>query len=227
MTEMYLEGRTADGVAVEVLLGVAARPIAINDANGQGVIVPTSATLMGWNIALGQKATTSVGQEDSAAFAAAAAGNLTLTNFTSVASIRVDPAGAWPAGVNQVTVTNLQGGAQVYDLPAGTAQPLVIAFNPPLGVIGLVVISVPAIVGGPAYTISAEGTVPVSGAIGQGGQFRIFSGNGPTGLMVAHVNLATGDYDTQWLGPTGIRMRRGIYVEWTMTHLDGAIWIVD
>jgi len=91
----------------------------------------------------------------SANFAATAAGTLTIISAYTT-GFRIDPAAAWPAGVNQVTITNLNGGTQTYDLPGGTTSPLIVMFPQPIPQpFGNPVISVPAIAGGPAYTINA------------------------------------------------------------------------
>lgn len=94
-----------------------------------------------------------------ASVSGAAAAQATLTfNLPYISSWRVDPAAAWPAGTNQVTITNLPGGTQTYDLPGGTTNSLIVSYPQPLPIpFGHPVITVPAIVGGPAYTISATG----------------------------------------------------------------------
>lgn len=114
----------------------------------------------------------------SASFAAAAAGSLTLTNFAYVNSWRIDPAAAWPAGTNQVTITNLNGGTQTYDLPGGTTNPLIVPYvNPEAAPFGTPVITVPAIVGGPAYSINALGINLGNGVINSAAD--IYTGQPP------------------------------------------------
>lgn len=100
-----------------------------------------------------------------AVVAAAAAGSLTVS-ASYVTGFRIDPAAAWPAGTNQVTITNLNGGTQTYDLPGGTSNPLIVNYPQPVPApFGVPVISVPAITGGPAYTINATGTELGNGVI--------------------------------------------------------------
>ena len=117
----------------------------------------------------------------STSVAAAAAGSLTLTGFSYVSSWRIDPAAAWPAGTNQVTITNLNGGTQTYDLPGGTTNPLIVPYPGPSSGLaapfGVPVISVPAIVGGPAFTINAIGISLGNGVINSAAD--IYSGQPP------------------------------------------------
>src|SRR5215469_13165715 len=156
-----------------------------------------SCRLCGWSIIdQGNQPTT---QSLDTAVAAAAAGTLTLTGFTSVSLVTVAPAAAWPAGVNQVTLTNVAGGTQTVDIPGGTTNPVILSFPNPVPTTGTPVVSVPAIVGGPAYTIEAVGTVagtpfPELIALGQ------FQDGGDIIGLTAPV---TGRTDTQWLADKG------------------------
>lgn len=102
---------------------------------------------------------------DSATVAAAAAGSLTI-NQDYVEGFRVDPAAAWPAGTNLVTISNLNGGTQSFYLPGGTTSPLIVAFPEPVAApFAHPVINVPAITTGPAYTINAWGRSLGNGVI--------------------------------------------------------------
>jgi len=104
--------------------------------------------LCGWS--LGDAGIPPAAESLETAVAAAAAGTLTLTGFLTVSQVVVTPAAAWPAGVNQVTLTNVTGGTQTIDIEGGTANAVVMTFPVPIATTGTPVVSFPAIAAGPA-----------------------------------------------------------------------------
>ena len=155
--------------------------------------------------------------------AAAAAGSLTLTGFLTVSQVVVTPAAAWPAGANQVTITNVQGGTQAVEIEGGTANPAVINFPQPVATTGTPVVSVPAIVGGPAYTIEATGTI--TGGSPQAGiaSCQLLDG----GQIVGVSSPLSGVSDTQWLADTGVEVGSGIQVNVLAGAVSGCIYVAD
>lgn len=187
-------------------------------APGIALALPARLRLCGWSLqaASGGNAPSTA----STAIAAAQAGILTLTNFTAVASVTVTPTAAWPAGVNQVTVTNLAGGTVTVDIEGGTENAVIITFVPAVGVTGTPVVSVPAIVGGPAYTIDAEGST--------GG-----AGNAPAlsnatisdaGTTLAMPSALAGLTSTIFLSDMGVEVTSGLTVTVNTGTMQGAIW---
>lgn len=155
--------------------------------------------------------------------AAAAAGTLTLTGFQTVALVTVTPAAAWPAGVNQVTLTNVTGGTQTVDIEGGTANAAVFSFPLPVPTTGVPVVSVPAIVGGPAYTIEAVGTIPAASfpeaqAIG-----KILDGAQVLGISAPVRGLT----DTQWLTDEGIYVSANLILSAQAGTIGGVFYIRD
>jgi hypothetical protein len=126
---------------------------------------PSAATSILWNpgnsTQLGSYQT-----QFSTSAAGAAAGSLTVTT-PYVNSFQVTPQAAWPAGSNVVTVTNLLGGTMTFSIPGGTTQPVTMTFpgQGALAPLASAVISVPAMAGGPAYTINATGTQLGNGTV--------------------------------------------------------------
>lgn len=175
----------------------------------------------GWS--LGDAGIPTVPESLETAVAAAAAGSLTLTGFLTVSQVVVTPAAAWPAGVNQVTLTNVTGGTQVVDIQGGTANPAVMQFPVPVATIGTPVVSVPAIVGGPAYTIEAEGTI--SGGTPQAGiaSCQLLDG----GQIVGVSSPLSGVSDTQWLADTGVEIMTGVSVLVLAGAVSGCIYVAD
>ena len=155
--------------------------------------------------------------------AAAAAGSLTLTGFLTVSQVVVTPAAAWPAGANQVTLTNVQGGTQAVEIEGGTANPAVISFPQPVQTVGTPVVSVPAIVGGPAYTIEATGTI--SGGVPQAGlaSCQLLDG----GQIVGVSSPLSGVSDTQWLADTGVEIGSGVSILVLAGAVSGCIYVAD
>lgn len=175
----------------------------------------------GWS--LGDAGFFSVPEALETSVAAAAAGSLTLTGFLTVSQVVVTPAAAWPAGANQVTITNVQGGTQAVEIEGGTANPAVIAFPNPVQTTGTPVVSVPAIVGGPAYTIEAAGTI--SGGSPQAGiaSCQLLDGGQVVGVSAPLAGVT----DTQWLADTGIEIGTGVSVQVIAGAVSGCIYVAD
>lgn len=193
----------------------------LTTAGNSVTIANHSHRLCGWSLAdAGNPPTT---QELNAIVAAAAAGTLTLTGFLTVSLIRVTPAAAWPAGANQVTVTNVAGGTQTVDIEGGTENAVELFFPNPLVTTGTPVVSVPAIVGGPAYTITAEGTV--AGAAPQSGASV---GNFMDGTLVVGVTAPLGGVsDTQWLAELGVYIGTSTVLKVITGAISGCAYIID
>lgn len=157
------------------------------------------------------------------AVAAAAAGSLTLTSFITVSLVTVTPAAAWPAGVNQVTLTNVTGGTVTVDIEGGTTNAVIISFPQPIGVTGTPVVSVPAIVGGPAYTIEAVGTIAATPfpAGTSTGQFKDGSDR------IAATSPVAGKSDTQWLSDCGIYVGNSLIFQCDSGLLSGVAYVRD
>lgn len=175
----------------------------------------------GWSV--GDDGIPPVAESLETAVAAAAAGSLTLTGFLTVSQVVVTPAAAWPAGVNQVTLTNVTGGTQTVDIEGGTANPAVMQFPAPLATTGTPVVSVPAIVGGPAYTIEAEGVI--SGGVPQAGIAVCQFLDG--GQIVGVSAPLSGVSDTQWLADTGVEIGTGVSVKVISGAVAGCIYVAD
>ena len=177
--------------------------------------------LYGWS--LGDGGIPPVPQSLTTAVAAAAAGSLTLTGFLTVSQVVVTPAAAWPAGVNQVTLTNVTGGTQTVDIQGGTANSAVMQFPVPVATTGTPVVSVPAIVGGPAYTIEAEGTI--TGGVPQAGiaSCQLLDG----GQIVGVSSPLSGVSDTQWLADTGVEIGTGVSILVQAGAITGCIYVAD
>lgn len=184
-------------------------------------VLQAACRLAGWSI-LDQGNQPVVTALDTAV-AAAAAGSLTLTGFTTVSLVRVTPAAAWPAGVNQVTLTNVQGGTQTVDIEGGTANAAEFAFPVPIPTTGTPVVSVPAIVGGPAYTIEAVGTVPATFFPEVIGAAQFLDGADPIGNTVP----VQGRSDTQWFGDDGIYVGSRLVFSVTSGLLGGVAYVRD
>lgn len=199
------------------------RLLAINvPATSAGASTPALSArykLVGWSL-ISLRAT-SAGTEASVAVAAAAAGTLTLTGFALVSSVVVSPAAAWPAGVNAVAVTFVTGGTQTAEIPGGTTNPVVITFNPPVGVTGTPSVSVPAIVGGPAYTIAASGAT----LAGVGPQLTsdgtLFDGAQILGEPAAKA----GESDTRIISTDGIETDSGVVLTVNNGTLQGCLYV--
>ena len=193
------------------------------------VTVPGAAKLLtggvirfyGWS--LGDAGIPAVPEALETAVAAAAAGSLTLTGFLTVSQVTVTPAAAWPAGANQVTITNVTGGTQAVEIQGGTANPAVINFPQPVATTGTPVVSVPAIVGGPAYTIEATGTI--SGGVPQAGLASCQLMDG--GQIVGVSSPLSGVSDTQWLADTGVEIGTGVSVLVLAGAVSGCIYVAD
>jgi hypothetical protein len=184
-------------------------------------IINSACRLCGWS--LGDAGNPPGLQALDAAFAAAAAGTLTLTLWITVALVRVTPAAAWPAGVNQVTLTNVQGGTQTVDIEGGTANAAEFLFPIPLPTVGNPVVSVPAIVGGPAYTIEAEGQTQALSPAAGAATCQILDGAQILGVSAP----LSGVTDTQYLAEMGIYVSTGISVKCIAGAVSGCIYVID
>lgn len=200
---------------------VRAITVGLTVAGSPRTITSQSCRLCGWSLSAASGQDTSIAASTTAA--AAAAGSLTLTGFALVDNFVIEPAGAWPAGVNQVTITNVAGGTQTYDLPAGTSNPLVINFVPPLPTTATAVISVPAIVGGPAYSIDAEGQSALTGAQGPFSAATLLDSGQPLGQPAALAGLT----DTQWLADCGIYVSTNLILNVASGSMQGVLYIRD
>jgi hypothetical protein len=155
--------------------------------------------------------------------AAAAAGSLNATQFTALALVRVDPAAAWPAGTNQVSVTGLAGGNINVDIPGGTTQPVIIQFVPPVPTGGVPNVSVPAIVGGPAYTINIEQVLVSALVVPDYTIARLLDGGQVLGVMES----VTGDGRQVWFGEDGIEVGSGVFLNVIRGQVSGCIYVRD
>lgn len=201
------------------------RPRAVSVlAQNAGPVVPlitSPCRLRGWSLQADFAPNVTI--EASAAFAAAAAGTLTLTGFNAVSSVTVTPAAAWPAGLNQITVTNLTGGTQTVDIPGGTEVPVTFTFLPSSGTAGTPVVSVPAMAGGPAYSIEASGLTISPGTIYLSASAELLDGGQVLGVIAAPVPLT----NTQWFGDDGIYVGTGIALHVFTGQMYGVIYISD
>lgn len=184
-------------------------------------LITSSHRLLGWSLADAGNPPTA--QALDATVAAAAAGTLTLTGFLTVSLVRVTPAAAWPAGANVVTLTNVTGGTQTVEIEGGTANAVEFLFPVPLSTTGTPVVSVPAIVGGPAYDIEAEGTI--AGAAPQSGAtFGQFLDGGQIVGVTAPLG---GVSDTQWLADGGIYIGTSTALKVVTGAISGCIYVID
>jgi hypothetical protein len=107
---------------------------------------------------------------------AAAAATLTATGLAYLTGWRVDFTTAL-ATAGLVTVSNLAGGTETYNLPVGTTSFVQTYGSPVPAPYGSATVNVGAIVGGPGYTINAWGRVLGNGYIDVAGS--IFIGPSP------------------------------------------------
>lgn len=188
---------------------------------GPSVIMSASCRLCGWSIL--DAGNQSVVTDFNVAVAAAAAGTLTLTGAQTVIRVKVTPAAAWPAGVNQVTVSNLQGGTATQDIQGGTANPVEFEFDQPIPTTANPVVSVPAIVGGPAYDIDAQATVAAA-SFPEGIAVAQFRDGGDNIGITAPV---TGRTDTQWLSDEGVYVGNRLIFNVVTGLLSGVAYVRD
>lgn len=163
------------------------------------------------------------GIEASAQVVAAAAGTLNLTGFGAVNSVTVTPAAAWPAGANVVTLSNVSGGPVTVEIEGGTANPAVLAFPEPLAATGTPQVTVPAIVGGPAYTINANGLTGNPGVNGPVALGQFLDGAQVIGITTGYVGLS----DTQWLSDAGIYVGTSIALQMFFGSCFGCVYVLD
>jgi hypothetical protein len=206
---------------VDVQRGVYPITLPSTPGGSTAPIIASPCRLCGWSVKSDN--TPQVVQEFDVAVAAAAAGSLTLTLAGYVLNVTVTPAAAWPAGVNQVTLTNVAGGTQTVDIEGGTANAVTMLFTPPLGTTGTPVVSVPAIVGGPAYTIEAEAILLGSGLTAGPATAQILDGGQVAGVFAT----ATGDSITRWLSDDGVEIGTGIAVKVLAGQVSGCVYVRD
>jgi hypothetical protein len=190
-------------------------------AGATTTIINSACRLCGWS--LGDAGNPPGVQALDTAIAAAAAGSLTLTFAISVALVRVTPAAAWPAGVNQVTLTNVAGGTQTVDIEGGTDNAAELLFPIPLPTTGTPVVSVPAIVGGPAYTIEAEFTATPAAPQAGLATCQLVDGAQVLGLSAP----LSGVTDTQWLADQGIYISTAVAIKCIAGAVSGCIYVID
>lgn len=188
--------------------------------NTTGILV-SACRFYGWS--LGDAGNTPTAQALDTTVAAAAAGTLTLTLWSSVNIVRVTPAAAWPAASGVVTVSNLNGGTQTVEIEGGTENAVEFLFPGGLGIIGTAVVSVPAIVGGPAYDIEAEGLLLPAAPQAGLATCQILDGSQILGLSAP----LSGVTDTQWLADRGVYVGTGVSVKCIAGAVSGVIYIMD
>jgi hypothetical protein len=176
---------------------------------------------MGWSL---QAITGSnTGVQAAVDIAAAAAGTLNFFGAATVSQVTVSPTAAWPAGVNQVTIGNIAGGTVNVDIPGGTENAVSITFNPPTGASGTPFISVPAMVGGPAYSIAAQGAALGPYGINSIAAAQIMDGGQILGIASALEGLA----DTKHAFDDGIYVGTSIALNVLSGSLSGVIYVSD
>lgn len=201
--------------------GVRAVTVPVIAAGAQQTIIGSACRLYGWS--LGDAGNPPSSQALDTAVAAAAAGSINLTFFTSVNIARATPAAAWPAGVNQMSLTNVAGGTQLVDIEGGTANAAELLFPGGLQVTGSAVLSVPAIVGGPAYTLEVEGTVLPAAPQAGLASCQLLDGGQTVGLSAP----LSGVTDTQWLADRGVYIMTGVAIKCIAGAVSGCIYIMD
>ena len=208
-------------MGIDTARGIYAITVPVTAAQNTKILTGGVVRFYGWS--LGDAGFPNVPEALETNVAAAAAGSLTLTGFLTVTSVVVTPAAAWPAGANQVTITNVTGGTQAVEIEGGTANPAVISFPQPIATTGTPVVSVPAIVGGPAYTIEATGTI--SGGAPQAGLASCQLVDGAQVLGVS--SPLSGVSDTQWLADTGVEVAGQVAVQVIAGAVSGCIYVAD
>lgn len=201
--------------------GVRAVTVPQVTAGNTQLIIGSACRLYGWS--LGDAGNPPGVQALDTAIAATLAGSLTLTLWQTVSIVRVTPAAAWPAGVNQITLTNVQGGTQTVDIEGGTANAAEMLFPVPLPTVGTPVVSVPAIAAGPAYTIEAEGTTQALNPAAGLATCQILDGGQVVGVS-APLNAVS---DTQWLADRGIYIMTGVSVKCINGAVSGCVYVLD
>jgi hypothetical protein len=193
-------------------------------AQGFGVnppIITSPGRLCGWSLASTFGPANAV--EASIQGVAAAAATLTMAGFQLVNSVTVSPAAAWPAGANVVTVSNVQGGPVIVEIPGGTEQPVVITFSPPAGVTGTPAAAVPAMAGGPAYTIVASG----ASSLNYSGAVYAAAALVDGGQVVGEVSVPVAGTDTRFLTHEGIYIGTSLAFNVSAGNFVGCIYWAD
>lgn len=201
----------------------AVRPITV-PATQSGLnppIVTAPGRLCGWSLQAVSGFATAV--TASLQGVAAAAGTLTLTGFQGVGFVEVVPEAAWPAGANVVTIGNVAGGPIIVGIEGGTANPVTVTFNPVVGAAGTPTVAVPAIVGGPAYTITASGEGSQTGIIGPIASATFTDGGQPLAQVAAQAGLR----DTVFLDREGIYVGTSLAINVQTGQLQGVVFWLD
>lgn len=154
---------------------------------------------------------------------AAAGATLTLTGFLAVSSVTVTPALAWPAVAGVVTVNNVTGGPVIAQIPEGTEQSVVISFSPAVGVSGTPTVVVPALAGGPAYTIDAVGLSSLAAADQVGVQATLVDG----GQVLACIMTPANSSKAETLSDEGIYVGSSVALNVAVGSLTGVIYVLD
>lgn len=199
------------------------RPVTIG-ASAFGLNPPVIASpcrLVGWSLSPAAQVNPAIAA--SLQGVAAAAATLTCTGFFAVSSVVVTPAAAWPAGANVVTVSNVTGGPIIIEIEGGTENPVILTFSPPVGVTGVPAVAVPAIAGGPAYTIDAAGLNSTSNAASTGCAATFVD----AGQVLASVMMQPNISDTEMLGEEGIYVGTSIALNVSLGSLSGVIYVLD
>jgi hypothetical protein len=177
--------------------------------------------LVGWSLTGGAGAPTT--DMAAAAFAAAAAGNVSLPNATdSLIGFTVSMAATAAVVSGTVTVTHVATGTLTYDFVANTTQGglLTVTFPVPLKSDGTAPnVAISAIAGGAAGHINVygqtQGTLAVAATIYDGAQ------------VAAVTNPVANGTDTQWLTDDGITIATGLTVTSTRGTVSGCLYVVD
>jgi hypothetical protein len=109
------------------------------------------------------------------------------------------------------------------DIEGGTDNAAEFLFPTPIATTGTPVVSVPAIVGGPAYSIEAEGTVAASPFPAGNSTAQFQDGND----RISAVAPVPGRSDTQWLSDQGIYVGNSLVFNVTSGLLGGVAYVRD
>jgi hypothetical protein len=184
-------------------------------------IITSPCRLLGYSVSPGVLADPTIAAEVQGV--AAAGATLTLTGFLAVTSVTVTPALAWPAVAGVVTVNNVTGGPVIAQIPEGTEQSVVISFSPAAGVSGTPTVVVPALAGGPAYTIEASGLSSLAAADSVGVQATLVDG----GQVLMAIMSPPNSSKTDTVGADGIYVGSSVALNVAVGSLTGVIYVLD
>jgi hypothetical protein len=123
-----------------------------------------------------------------------------------------------------VTVSNVAGGPIIQQIPGGTANAVVFVFDPPAAASGTPAVNVPAMVGGPAYTIEASGASSDSSIVGPVAIAHWVDGGQRLGTAAAQSGLVS----TEFLSPQGIYVGTSLALNVVAGQFTGvAYWLDD